>query len=88
MLTREEIIECYMINEKQTIAEWLEKNNSDYVPLWKIQYEYKYYIYKDEDLKKYFVDSDIFHRSIGINYMSEETAFKLVDLLNNGEVVE
>ena len=78
----------YRIKPKQTIAEWLEENNSDYVPDWNDWSKAKYTIYYSTNYKRWKWFMTYGERVYGAIYMSEDTAHKLTDLLNKGEVIE
>ena len=84
-LWREEIE--YRIKPKQTIAEWLEENNSDYVPDWKNVFESKFYVAYDYSQEAWFIDYDVLIQCFGVSYMKHDTALELQGLLNEGKVI-
>jgi hypothetical protein len=78
----------YRIKHKQTIAEWLEDNNSYYITDWKDEDISKFYIAKDTESNMWGINVSYSVKSYGTVYMARETAQRLVDLLNKGEVIE
>ena len=65
---------------------WLSKNSDGWKPDWKDTSKEKYYIYYDEKINDYNINSNQVHKNINTIYMSKKNAEKLARLLNEGVV--
>ena len=65
---------------------WLSENSDGWKPDWKDTSKEKYYIYYDEKINDYNINSNQRHKNINTIYMSENNAEKLCRLLNEGVV--
>ena len=65
---------------------WLSENSDGWKPDWKDTSKEKYYIYYDEKINDYNINSNQVHKNINTIYMSKKNAEKLARLLNEGVV--
>lgn len=74
---------------KRTSANIIEAYAEQIDPEWKENWsewnnKAKYYIVYDNDAKEFEYESILYSEAIGVPYMSENTAVKIVEMLNNG----
>ena len=65
---------------------WLSENSDGWKPDWQVTLTEKYYIYYEEKINRYSINSNQVHRNINTVYMSKKNAEKLCKLLNDGIV--
>ena len=65
---------------------WLSENSDGWKPDWKDTFTDKYYIYYEEKINYYSINSNQVQKNINTIYMSKKNAEKLARLLNEGVV--
>ena len=85
--TKEEAIKASKaIRSYARQLKWLSENSDGWKPDWKDTSKEKYYIYYDEKINDYNINSNQIHKNINTIYMSKKNAEKLARLLNEGVV--